>query len=82
MEKKSLFAYVLQMLFVLMLVSFSPSYLGAIDTDKDGIEDSIDLDDDNDGILDTDEGRYGSMLDFNTLEASTATPGNPVALTT
>ncbi|MEA1879892.1 MAG: hypothetical protein U9N11_04545, partial [Campylobacterota bacterium] len=52
MEKKSLFAYVLQMLFVLMLVSFSPSYLGAIDTDGDGIEDSIDLDDDNDGIAD------------------------------
>ncbi|MGJ8760827.1 MAG: T9SS type A sorting domain-containing protein [Polaribacter sp.] len=27
-----------------------------IDTDKDGVIDSIDLDDDNDGILDTDEG--------------------------
>ena len=30
------------------------------DTDGDGITDEIDLDDDNDGILDTDEGRYSN----------------------
>ncbi|OEK00838.1 hypothetical protein BFP97_04635 [Roseivirga sp. 4D4] len=34
-----------------------------VDTDRDGIEDSIDIDDDNDGILDTIEGNISPSVD-------------------
>lgn len=34
----------------------APTYAAAIDTDGDGFADDVDTDDDNDGILDTDEG--------------------------
>jgi hypothetical protein len=34
----------------------TPDYIQAIDADRDGVADYIDLDDDNDGILDTEEG--------------------------
>ena len=32
------------------------------DNDGDGVEDSVDLDDDNDGILDTDEGCTNTLI--------------------
>jgi len=50
-------------LIILLVVSFLsfPQYVYSADFDGDGIEDSIDLDDDNDGILDTIEGCYPTL---------------------
>ena len=44
------------LLLVFVLFSSVTPYLFAVDTDADGIDDVVDADDDNDGILDTDEG--------------------------
>ncbi|NPA51001.1 MAG: hypothetical protein GXO02_05170, partial [Epsilonproteobacteria bacterium] len=44
--------------FVIFLWLSTPSYLYAVDSDGDKIEDIIDIDDDNDGILDSVEGCY------------------------
>ena len=41
---------------IITVLLFVPTYMLAVDTDKDKIDNTIDLDDDNDGILDTDEG--------------------------
>ncbi len=53
------------------------------DFDGDGVTNDVDLDDDNDGILDTDENCLTSgVLDFNTLAGASATPGNDTLLST
>lgn len=41
-----------------------------VDTDDDGISDYSDLDDDNDGILDTDEGCFTESVDFSINQSS------------
>ena len=47
------------------------------DTDNDGVPDATDLDDDNDGILDTDECAIGSLEDgsFEAVSPTTAGQG-------
>ncbi len=53
------------------------------DFDGDGVVNSADLDDDNDGILDANENCLSSgVLDFNTLAGASATPGNDTLVTT
>ncbi|MEA1879364.1 MAG: Ig-like domain-containing protein [Campylobacterota bacterium] len=73
-KQRTILTYILQMLFVLAFASITPSYLGAIDTDGDGIENSIDLDDDNDGILDEQECISGDFAyGYNSLSTSEET---------
>ncbi|MCB4808642.1 Ig-like domain-containing protein, partial [Tamlana sp. 62-3] len=47
-----------------MFLTFVPQITLAQDTDGDNVADSIDLDDDNDGILDTDEGYSATVTNY------------------
>ena len=49
-------------LFSVLLVSLLSTPVWAVDTDGDGLDDSVDLDDDNDGIPDTVEGASAPTL--------------------
>ena len=68
----------LRMVLLGLLIVMAPAHLYAVDTDGDGIENTIDLDDDNDGILDRDEMRNCgvdvSALTFSGHSQVTATP--------
>ncbi|MFK8060884.1 MAG: hypothetical protein AB8B78_12435, partial [Polaribacter sp.] len=52
-NSKAFFVFIL-----LFFIFAAPVQLYAQDTDGDGIADTVDLDDDNDGILDADEGAF------------------------
>ncbi|TGV02312.1 LamG domain-containing protein [Flavivirga rizhaonensis] len=60
-----------KLLFSLFMVFFVYNYSFAQDTDGDGIDDSVDIDDDNDGIIDTYE--CSASIQFNNASLLTAT---------
>ncbi|MCK4442610.1 MAG: hypothetical protein KAU90_11445, partial [Sulfurovaceae bacterium] len=53
--------FFLRILVVMLFTIITPIQIFALDTDGDGVENNIDLDDDNDGILDINEG-YAHIL--------------------
>ena len=58
------------MMHLLLLCLFLFSYqigIAQVDTDGDGISNLLDIDDDNDGLLDVDEGCAGQIYDMNSL---------------
>lgn len=53
---KSILFYIVKFIFGIALLSISTTSIQAQDSDGDGVNNVVDLDDDNDGILDVDEG--------------------------
>ncbi|MBU2997857.1 hypothetical protein KO500_15555, partial [Cellulophaga baltica] len=66
MKKLKLFNFskTLKICSIFFILFFLQQHVNAQDTDGDGIDNSVDLDDDNDGILDTDEGYSETVTNY------------------